>query len=133
MSSAGIPSPATHNGAADLAFVSVIAWPSEFSVEGTVARMAAASGLDEPTLQLQARKTAPAILARVPLVAAQRALAALIECGGDGFCPTMKQIEALGPTIKMSRCRTEVSSSSCGAASHSRSSRHSLRFSFARD
>jgi hypothetical protein len=101
MSSAGKPSPKTHNGAADLAFVSVIAWPNEFSVEGTVARMAAASGLDEPTMQFQARKTAPAILARVPLVTAQRALAALIECGGECFCPTIKQIEALGPTIKI--------------------------------
>lgn len=89
------------NGADELAFLSVIAWPKEFSLEGTVARMAGASGLDEPTLQLQARKTAPAILARVPVPVAQRALAALVECGGEGFCPTMRQVEALGATIKI--------------------------------
>jgi hypothetical protein len=93
--------PTIGNGASELAFLSVIAWPKEFSVEGTAARMAEASGLDEPTLQLQARKTAPAILARVPVAIAQRALAALVECGGEGFCPTMRQVEALGASIKI--------------------------------
>lgn len=91
----------------DSAFLTAILWPKDVERDAVVRAMAQQSGLDEHTLRLKSRQHPPAILAMVPQEVARRALTALLEHGGDGFAPTMNDLHALGPTLKIKDLRLE--------------------------
>ena len=92
----------------DRVFLSVISYPEGMSQENVVDLLARSGGLDAPTLSLKMRQTPPCIVAVVDPPAAEGAVRALIEHGGDGFAPTLADLAALGPTLKIKDMRIGV-------------------------
>lgn len=91
----------------DSAFLSVIAWPDEVPRDALITQMATAASLDLATLRLRARRNPPLILGRLPHEQCDRAIAFLREHGGDGFAPTMAQLESFGPSRTIRDLRIE--------------------------
>jgi hypothetical protein len=99
-----VSTPIVDPGSPD-AFLSIIAWPGPERREQAIKNMAAASGLDEPSLRLHARQHPPCVFGRLPAATARAAAKALIDSGGDAFTPTLADIEALGMTRKIKDVR----------------------------
>jgi len=83
------------------AFLSVIAWPESASREELAVLLADATGMEPATLRLRIGPSPPLIVAMFEVPVAQRAAAQIDAMGGIAFAPTLDEIEALGPTIKI--------------------------------
>ncbi len=91
----------------DPVFLSLISLPEGMSAEEAAEIVGRESSLDTRTMRYALKKTPPCIISRVPAVVAREALAALKAHGGDGFAPSMADIESLGPTLKIKDMRLE--------------------------
>ena len=89
----------------DRVFLSVITYPEGMSHNDVAEVLAEGGGLDAPSLRLILRQTPPCIAGRYGRGAAEGALRALIKAGGDGFAPSLSDIETLGPTLKIKDLR----------------------------
>lgn len=85
----------------DRVFLSVISYPEGMSHNEVAELLADGGGLDAPSLRLILRQTPPCIAGCYDRGAALGALRALVKRGGDGFAPSIADIEALGPTLKI--------------------------------
>jgi hypothetical protein len=85
----------------DQVFLTVITYPEGMSNNEVAEIMADGGGLDAPSLRLVLKQTPPCIVGRYSRRAAAGALRALNKAGGDGFAPSLSDIEALGPTLKI--------------------------------
>lgn len=90
------------------AFLSIIAWPDDVFLDAFVTRMTQAAGLDLATTQLRARRRTPLILGRFLSEQCELAIAFLREHGGDGFAPTMMQLESFGPSHAIRDLRVDT-------------------------
>ena len=93
------------DSANDHVFLTVITYPEGMTHNDVAELLADGGGLDAPSLRLILRQTPPCIAGRYPRGAAMGALRALIKAGGDGFTPSLADIEALGPTLKIKDLR----------------------------
>ncbi|MBL1218426.1 MAG: hypothetical protein D8M59_13160 [Planctomycetes bacterium] len=82
-------------------FLSVIRWPDTMDVQQMTARLCDATGRDESIVSRRVRITPPAIIGVLEEDAARSAANVIIELGGSAFSPTIADIEALGPTMKI--------------------------------
>ncbi|MCH8152808.1 MAG: hypothetical protein IH830_10615 [Planctomycetes bacterium] len=88
-------------GGNDQAFFTVIAWPQGLSRDALADLLAPGLGMDRPTVYLRLGRDPPAILGRIDGAKAQTGIDTLRQRGGDAFAPTLADIEALGPTLKI--------------------------------
>ncbi|UCD76569.1 MAG: hypothetical protein JSV91_06515 [Phycisphaerales bacterium] len=95
----------TSGSATDRVFLTVITYPEGMSHNDVAELLADGGGLDAPSLRMILKQTPPCIAGRYDRGSALGALRALIKAGGDGFAPTMADIEALGPTLKIKDLR----------------------------
>jgi hypothetical protein len=97
----------------DSAFLSLITRPEGVSdsdvaraiLERIRAEAASLDFLDEPTLSLRFGLAPPLILGFVPIPIADLAVEVITGLGGAAFAPTIADIEALGPTLKIRELR----------------------------
>ncbi len=88
-------------------YLSVVLWPQGWT-RGQVAELLAKhTDLDTASLRLGLGEAPPTIVGRVGPDQAEVGLAALRAAGGDGFAPTLADLEALGPTLKIKDLRLE--------------------------
>jgi hypothetical protein len=98
-----VPDAASHADASP--FLTVIAWPEGWDREAVAQLLAGEAGLDLPTLRLRLGRAPPMIIGQVDAPAAAAAVAALTARGGDAFAPTLADLAALGPTLKIKDMR----------------------------
>lgn len=91
----------------DPSFVSVVFWEGDASPKGAARHIAAASGLDEPSLALALRRTAPAIVAETDGSRAAAAVGAIRDLGGEALAPTLTDIASAGAPIVVRELRVE--------------------------
>lgn len=82
-------------------FLSVIRWPNDMDVSEMTGRLCDATGRDASIVSRRVRITPPAIIGVLEDEAAKAAAAVIVAIGGDAFAPTIEDIEALGPTLKI--------------------------------
>lgn len=96
----------------DRVYLSIITYPdgaTHNDVASLLARGAGgARGMDEATLRMILRRTPPCIACLADRAAALAALNTLIARGGDGFAPSLADIETLGPTLRIRDLRLSV-------------------------
>jgi hypothetical protein len=83
------------------AFLSLILWPEAFSEDEKASLLAEHVPADSHTARMWVKREPPAILATLAPDVAARVVAAVEGAGGDAFAPTLADIEALGPTLKI--------------------------------
>jgi len=96
--------------AAHQPILSIITWPEGYDREQVATLLAEHSRLDVPTLRMRLGAPPPMILGLLPPSDAKRTLAAWRKPGGEAFAPTLADIEALGPTLKIRDLRIEEGS-----------------------
>jgi len=98
-----VPDAAFHADASP--FLTVIAWPDGWDREAVAQLLAREAGLDLPTLRLRLGRAPPMMIGQVDAPVAGAAITALIARGGDAFAPTLADMTALGPTLKIKDMR----------------------------
>jgi hypothetical protein len=82
-------------------FLTLVTSPEGADREEMAHLLAEATGHDAATLRMRLGQAPPMILGQFAPQAARRAVAAITRRGGDAFAPTLQQIAALGPTLKV--------------------------------
>lgn len=80
-------------------FLSIIGWPEQCQRDELARLLHQVAGVDEATARIRLGLTPPLIVGQVPPEKAAPALRALATRGGEGFAPTLGDLEALGPTV----------------------------------
>jgi hypothetical protein len=91
----------TNASNAELRYLSIITLPEGWGRDEAAQRLADHAGLDRYSTRMKLGQRPPMILGRFDPATASRATATLIAHGGDAFAPSMSDIAALGPTLKI--------------------------------
>lgn len=87
------------------AYFTIISWPKELD-RAQQAQLFASTGLvDEPSAKILIGRDLPSIAGIYELSAAVNAAAQIRKAGGDAFAPTLNDLAALGPTMKIKDMR----------------------------
>lgn len=91
----------------EAAYPTVVSWPDGFDRDARTNLLTGTGVFDRPSANLLAGRTAPMILCCCSEAIAGTLVQATRQAGGDAFAPTMAQIAALGPTMKIRTMRIE--------------------------
>lgn len=82
-------------------FLSVIALPERWSRLDAAAALAEAGVMDKASLRMRLGQQLPMVIAKLRAGAADLAVHIIRDAGGEAFAPSMGEIRALGPTLKL--------------------------------
>ena len=94
-----------HGDIAQSCFPTVVAWPAEWTQQQCVELLAGTGVIDAPSARLTLGRDVPLILGLFDEGAAHMLIQAVRSAGGDGFVPSLRDIAALGPTLKIKDIR----------------------------
>ena len=80
-------------------FLTIVAWPEGAGRDVLAQLLADTTGRDFATMRLRLGQDPPMVIEQVPPAFAARAVASLIDLGGDAFTFRLAELEALGPTM----------------------------------